>query len=404
MERLKNVNITISSGTIIKSILFVLLVFAIFFLKDLVLIVLTAIVIASAVEPITKWFINYRIPRVASVLLVYLIILGTLLAIFYFFVPPLLKEASNFLTFLPTYTSMFDVSGTIGGDFISGSESLVKTFSLRDGLASFQESISNVSEGFIKSISIVFGGAFSFVLIIVFSFYFAVQETGIDDFLRVVTPVKHHNYILDLWKRSQFKIGRWMQGQLILALIVGVLVYMGLTILDVRYALLLAVLAGVFELIPLFGAFLAAIPGVIIAGVDGGVTLGIMVVGLYVIIQQFENHLIYPLVVTKVVGKEPRIFNDGLSLYRAIQADRPDLIISDNVLPEIDGVDIARLVKYHDKTSNIPFLLVSVIQSDQLEGFTECGADGFLSKPVKAAELAEVIEAIFGAVALDTEE
>lgn len=304
MERLKNVNITISSGTIIKSILFVLLVAMLFFLKDLVLIVLTAIVIASAIEPITKWFIGYKIPRVVAVLLVYVLILLALLSIFYFFVPTLLQETSNFLTFLPTYTNSIDLS-TIGGDFLSGPESIVKTFSIRDAILGLQESFTNLSEGFVKSLSVIFGGALSFVLIIIFSFYFAVQETGIDDFLRVVTPVKHHNYILDLWKRSQEKIGRWMQGQLILALIVGVLVYMGLTILDVRYALLLAVLAGVFELIPLFGAFLAAVPGVIIAFVDGGVTLGLMVAGLYLIIQQFENHLIYPLVVTKVVGVPP---------------------------------------------------------------------------------------------------
>jgi predicted PurR-regulated permease PerM len=68
---------------------------------------------------------------------------------------------------------------------------------------------------------------------------------------------------------------------------------------------LLAVLAGVFELIPLFGAFLAAVPGIAIASVDGGITLGLMVTGLYLIISQFENHLIYPLVVTKVVGVPP---------------------------------------------------------------------------------------------------
>jgi predicted PurR-regulated permease PerM len=305
MEHLKNVNITISSGTIIKVILFGLLIAALFFLKDLVLIVLTAIVIASAIEPITKWFVSYKVPRVIAVLLVYVLILLGLFSIFYFFVPTLLQEASNFLTLLPTYTSSIDLPGSFGGDFLSGPESIVKTFSVRDAISSFQESFNNLSEGFLKSISVIFGGAFSFILIIVFSFYFAVQEKGIDDFLRVVTPVKHQNYILNLWKRSQVKIGRWMQGQLILALIVGVLVYMGLTILDVRYALLLAVLAGVFELIPLFGAFLAAIPGVAIAFVDGGVTLGLMVTGLYLIISQFENHLIYPLVVTKVVGVPP---------------------------------------------------------------------------------------------------
>ncbi|MFQ5661935.1 MAG: AI-2E family transporter [Candidatus Paceibacteria bacterium] len=305
MEHFKNMNITISSGTIIKSILFVLLIVALFFLKDLVLIVMTAIVIASAIEPITKWFMFYRIPRIVSVLLVYVIVVLGLLSIFYFFVPPLLDEASNFLAFLPKYTNLFDLSGTFGSTFLSNPESVVQSFSLRETLLNIQSSFTNVSEGFIKSISVVFGGALSFVLIIVFSFYFAVQETGIDDFLRVVTPVKHQNYILDLWKRSQFKIGRWMQGQLILALIVGVLVYIGLTVLDVRYALLLAVLAGVFELIPLFGAILAAIPGIVIAGVDGGFTLGVLVAGLYLIIQQFENHLIYPLVVTKVVGVPP---------------------------------------------------------------------------------------------------
>jgi predicted PurR-regulated permease PerM len=297
MEHLKNVNITISSGTIIKSILFALLIAGLFFLKNLVLIVLTAIVIASAIEPITKWFMHYRIPRIVAVLLVYVIVVLGFLSIFYFFIPPLLNEASNFLAFLPKYTNLFDLSGTFGNTFLSNSESVVQSFSLRETLSNIQSSFTNVSEGFLKSVSVIFGGALSFILIIVFSFYFAVQETGIDDFLRVVTPVRHQKYILDLWKRSQFKIGRWMQGQLILALIVGVLVYIGLTVLDVRYALLLAVLAAIFELIPLFGAILAAIPGV--------VTLGLLVVSLYLIIQQFENHLIYPLVVTKVVGVPP---------------------------------------------------------------------------------------------------
>jgi predicted PurR-regulated permease PerM len=151
----------------------------------------------------------------------------------------------------------------------------------------------------------IFGGVFSFVLIIVFSFYFAVIETGVDDFLRLVAPKKHQSYILDLWRRSQQKIGLWMQGQLILGLIVGVLVYLGLTIIGVEHALLLAVIAAVFEIIPVFGPVLATVPAVLIGFADGGVAIGTLVVALYVIIQQFENHLIYPLVVTRVVGVPP---------------------------------------------------------------------------------------------------
>lgn len=151
----------------------------------------------------------------------------------------------------------------------------------------------------------IFGGFFSLLLIIVFSFYFAVVETGVDDFLRIVTPKSHQEYVLDLWRRSQRKIGLWMQGQLILAVLIAVLVYLSLTILQVPHALMLAVIAGVFEIIPVFGPILAAVPGVVVAFVSGGPIFGLLIAGVYMLIQQFENHLIYPQVVTRVVGVPP---------------------------------------------------------------------------------------------------
>jgi predicted PurR-regulated permease PerM len=151
----------------------------------------------------------------------------------------------------------------------------------------------------------VFGGVLSFVLILVFSFYFAMQEKGIEEFLAIITPAEYEKYVVGLWHRTQRKIGLWMQGQLILGLIVGILVYLGLTLIGVEHALVLAVLAGLFEIIPVFGPTLSAIPAVAIGFSGGGVGIGLFVVALYVIIQQFENHLIYPLVVTKVVGVPP---------------------------------------------------------------------------------------------------
>ena len=96
-----------------------------------------------------------------------------------------------------------------------------------------------------------------------------------------------------------------MQGQLVLAFIIAVLVYLGLTILGIKYAFFLALLAAVAELIPLFGPVIASLPAIAIGFIDGGTTLGLFVIGFYIIIQQFENHLIYPLVVKKVVGVPP---------------------------------------------------------------------------------------------------
>ena len=304
----KNILINISSGTIIRTILFILLIVFLFFFRDLVLIILTAIVIASSIEPLAKWLMRMKIPRVLAVIFVYLGAIGLFVGLFMTFVPLILEEASNLSETIPQYVDSIDFWPSINNSgFLSESaiENLSSSFSFNEIISGLKSVVDNTFSGFWQMASSIFGGLLSFILIIVFSFYFAVQEYGIANFLKIVTPIEHEKYIIDLWKRSQLKIGRWMQGQILLALFIGILVYLGLMILGVKYALLLAILAAVTELIPLFGPILAAIPAILIGFLDGGTTLGLMVLGLYVIIQQFENHLIYPLVVKKVVGVPP---------------------------------------------------------------------------------------------------
>ena len=143
------------------------------------------------------------------------------------------------------------------------------------------------------------------------SFYLSVQEKGMENFLRLVSHIKHEDYIIDLWMRSQRKIGYWMQGQILLGLLIGVFVFLGLSILGVKYALALAIFASVFEIIPVFGPILAAAPGIVVAFTESP-TLGLMTFGFYIIIQQFENHLIYPLVVRKVIGVPPLLVVIGM--------------------------------------------------------------------------------------------
>jgi predicted PurR-regulated permease PerM len=299
----RDVTVHITSGTIIKTILFGLLVALLWFLRDIVLIVLAAVVIASAIEPGVHGLMRYRVPRILSVILVYVAVLGTFFGIVFFFVPPILSDSAIVLQELPKTLSNFNITDATHGLLPWGSVS--DTIASADILQNLANSLRDSTGGAFSALSAFFGGVTSFILIIVFSFYFSVQETGIDDFLRVVTPVKEQAYVLNLWKRSQNKIGKWMQGQLILALIVGILLYLSLLILDVPHALLLAILAGVFELIPVFGQILAMIPAIAIGFITGGLTEALLVLGLYVIVQQFEAHLIYPVVVKKVVGVPP---------------------------------------------------------------------------------------------------
>ncbi len=304
-----NITVNINAAAFFKATLVVLFFVVLYILRDLALILLTSVVLASATEPMTKWFMRYKMPRVIAVIFIYLAFFVLLIGIFYVFLPPLLNEMSGLLSSFPQYLQSFSFfgSGYTSNDFLNNQqfiEQFSNQFSLTEAVSQIRNAATNISGGLFQSLSAVFGGIASFILIIVISFYLSVQEKGIENFLRLVTPLRDEKYVVNLWQRSQMKIGRWMQGQLLLGLIVGVLVYLGLTILGVNYALLLAVLAALFEIIPLFGPILASIPAIALGFVDS-FSLGLMVVGLYVIIQQFENHLIYPLVVRKVVGVSP---------------------------------------------------------------------------------------------------
>lgn len=298
----------LTSGTIVRTILFLILFYVLYLLLDLILILLTSVVIASAVEPATKWFGKFKISRTPAVTITYIIIAMLISGFFYLFIPPLLDEAGNLVAVFPQYIESFSVPDNFGGGLTDTGKivgGLSGDVSIKDIIADAKDIVSGFSGGIFEAISVTFGGAFSFLMMLIISFYLAVQENGISNFLKLITPVQHHSYVVNLWKRSQKKIGLWFQGQLLMGVLIGVLVYLGLIILQVPYALLLAILAGVFELIPIFGPILAAVPAVMLGFSDGGTSLGFMTLGLYLIMQQFENYLIYPLVVKKVTGVPP---------------------------------------------------------------------------------------------------
>lgn len=303
--------IQISVGTIIKAVLVLLVFAAFYYLRDILLVVLLSIIIASAIEPGTQWFLRRRIPRIVAVLFMYSVAVFSLVLVFYFIFLPLLNQSASFLSTLPGYLGELQVWNPLqNSEFLSSNSAVQgfsKTFSLAQIVEQINSTISNLSNGFFSTASTIFGGILSFLLVVVLSFYLSVESDGVSNFLRIVTPTKNEKYVLNLWKRSQHKIGLWMQGQIVLSIIIAMLVFLGLTLLGVENALLLAVLAGMFEIIPLFGPIIAAIPAVTVALVSSGMTSALVVIGLYVIIHQFENQLIYPLVVKKIVGVPPII-------------------------------------------------------------------------------------------------
>jgi predicted PurR-regulated permease PerM len=150
----------------------------------------------------------------------------------------------------------------------------------------------------------VFSGFISAIAILAMAFYMAVKEDGIKRFIVSLTPEKHKQYAADLTERIEFKMGKWLQGQLILMVIIFVLDFVGLSLLKVPYALALAIFAGFMEVIPYVGPIVSAIPGVILGFTISPLT-GFLTVLLYWLAQQFENYIIVPQVMKKAVGLNP---------------------------------------------------------------------------------------------------
>ncbi|MDP2642120.1 MAG: AI-2E family transporter [bacterium] len=301
--------ISITTASWVRALVVLAIGYALYLVSEFILVIIASVVIASSIEPATSWAKRRGIPRLPMVLLVYMVSALIVAGLFYFLVLPLIGEMSSFIRTFTIYSSSVTNGGVLSDMFKTQNLfSSIDTPILIRELTSNLNSLSDFfSQGIFSSVSVIFGGVLNFFLILILSFYLVVQEDGISKFLKIITPLKREKYVIGLWRRSQIKIGRWMQGQLLSSALVMVLVYIGLLIVGIPHALLLAVLAGVFELIPLFGATLAAIPALFIAFTSGGMTTFLIVAGLYIVIQQFESNLIYPLVVEKVVGVPPMI-------------------------------------------------------------------------------------------------
>ncbi len=304
----KSIQISISNGTIIRVILFGIVFVALMKLTNIILIILTSIVIASfigfAVHKMKKYVKN----RTLAVFLLYLFSFLIIIGLMSVFVPVFIQEMSLLVTQLAQYIPTSSILNTFQPDTISGAQGIVTNIShnasLPDVIKSTQDLASSLSGGFFNIFGQAFDGILNFILIIVISFYLSVTEHGIEGFLRIITPKANEEYIIGLWQRTERKIGLWMQGQMLMGVIVGVLTYLGLTIIGVKYSLVLALLVVVAELIP-FGLILAAIPGTIFAYLDGGVTISAITLLMYFVIGQFETYLIYPLIIRKATGISP---------------------------------------------------------------------------------------------------
>ena len=294
--------IDISTMTLFKVLLIVGAIFFLFFVRDVVLIVFVALILSSAFDPWVDLLQKYRLPRALAILLIYLVVLAALAGAVYLIIPPIISEVQQLSNDFPQYSERLMSSWSAFQSF-SAEHAWVQQ--LQTSVTTWQTN-TLAGGGVFTTVSSFFGGIVSFFMILVITFYMTVDEHNMKRVLRALVPVAHQPYATHLINRMQDKIGRWLRGQLLLSLIIFLVSYAGLTILGVKYALVLALFAGVTELIPYLGPFIGLIPALFIGLTQSPLT-ALLVLGLYVIIQQLENYVIVPKVMQRAVGLNPII-------------------------------------------------------------------------------------------------
>lgn len=291
---MKDVRIHFDKHNLFEVALIGALIYALWTIGDFLLVLGAGLIFSTFIEDFVQTVRKYKIPRVPAVIIFY--VLATLIfgAIFLFIIPILAREIGALAQVYPELQTFLETNTL----FVQANTNL-NSLSVGNVLEQLQDE--GIRNQFKSSALNFFGGVLNLLIIFVVSFYLSVQEKGIDAMLRIFTPLKYEEMVVSLWHRVQRKVGSWFRGQLIIALILTVLTYAGLALFGVPYAFILALLAGVFGLVP-YGVFLALLPAIVLAAAEGGVWMGVAVIAFYFILQQILDLVLAPLIVKKLTG------------------------------------------------------------------------------------------------------
>jgi predicted PurR-regulated permease PerM len=282
--------VEISHKTIIFAVLFLLSLWLIFFLRDLILELFAALLLMTILEPLVNLLAKIKIPRAVSVLLSYIVVFGLFGSIIALIVPALVEQTTSFVNALPFYFSNLGLSSYISGDIAK--ELLNKLSSLP-------------GEAFKFTVS-VFSNVFSVLTVLVFAFYMLQSRDSLRDQLGFLFGEEKKDEISKVVGDLELKLGAWARGQFTLMFIVGLATYIGLSLIGIPFALPLAILAGFLEIIPYLGPIVAAIPSIII-GFGISPIMGVFAAGVAILIQQLENYILVPKVMQKSIGVSPLV-------------------------------------------------------------------------------------------------
>ena len=298
-----NQGVTISTGTIVRAFAIACLLWVAWIVRDVMLLIFISFILATIMHPAAAWAEKKGINRGVTVAFIYVIAFAAFVGVGWALAPLLVYEisqiAQNFgdywdrvITLLPPETSA-SLKNIVQSNINSIAEAA------KTGVAVTLTSVLSTVRGVIQAIG-------SFVVVLVLTFYFVVEEVAMKRALLSWIPIKFVPFTERMLFNSQFRLGGWARGQLILSLLVGICVYIALTIIGVPYPFALAALAALLEFIPYAGPILSSLFGIFFA-LSVSPFVAIITAAVYYAIQVIQNNVMVPKIMQKAAGVNPAL-------------------------------------------------------------------------------------------------
>lgn len=282
--------VEISHRTIVFTVLFLISVWFLYTIRDVVFQIFVALLIMTILNPTVTRLHKNKIPRVASVLIVYFFVVFFLVFSVAATIPALVEQSTNFANSLPKYLSDLNIPVVV----------------VEEGTRQITSQLGRLPSQILVISVNLFSNVIAVITVFIFALYLLLAREQMDDQLEVWLKKEQAERIVRVIDRLEKQLGGWARGQLFLMVLVGVATYFGLLLLGIPFALPLALLAGILEVVPNIGPILSAIPSVIV-GFGISPLTGVGVAALYLLIQNVEAYVLVPKVMQRSAGVSPII-------------------------------------------------------------------------------------------------
>ena len=299
MEKTK---IEISSLTILKIVAILIGLWLLWKIFDIILILFVVVIITATLSPTVDWLSKKKVPRILAVTLIYILALAILGGTAYLVIPPFIEQIKELTIDLPQILAKISPSLSSIREQYLEQPSFVAI--LHRSLEALSGQLTQIPINIFSTAQGFFSGLIITLAVFVLTFYLLLEKNSLKNLLESILPKEKKENAFAVLHQVRVKWGAWVRGRLLLSVIVGLITYIGLAIFGVPFALALAILAGLLDIIPYMGPIIAAAPAIIIAFFISP-WLGLMVLILYVVVQLFEFIVLVPKIMQKAVGLSP---------------------------------------------------------------------------------------------------